>query len=450
MNVFARLSRTQIIRFVSLCGLILAVIAIAIGLSVSLIRKKKNRTTTSTASQYHNHRFSGLVPSTLVPSAGRITTVTETTDTVVTTAICQFIEQSPIVVQNAGDDGELALISLTDFDGDHRIDLVYIPTNRETIEVYRGYNNGSFTHHEFYSHVQYLSVISLHLIDLNHDHHTDMIYQLEFAQGLEVHYGFGNGSFHSKTSIKIMDSFYPTDIVLGDPNGDTYFDVIADQLEEENAHVFLSTGIVNFTKTATHIIQSMFPPHRLSLADINNDIHLDVICTGNDELFGIALGIGNGTFHKQQTYSIPYTESPINPVIGDLNGDGIADLVFAKVEQPTIIVVLSNSNGTFQEFSTYSDTFESVLDVGLSALQLGHLNDDKNLDMAAVYYGAGYLQIYFGFGNGSFAQPITLLAKRSLSLVGLAFGDFNNDQHLDIVVADENKSQLIVLINDCQ
>lgn len=450
MKVFDLLSRIQIIRVGLLCGLILAVIAITIGLSVSLIRKRNNRTTTSTASQYQNQRFSCLVLSTLVPSTGEITNVTETTDTIVTTATCKFIEQSPIVVKNAGDDGELALIGLTDFDGDHRIDLVYIPTNQETIEVYRGYNNGSFTHHEFYSHVRYLSVISLHLIDLNHDQHTDMIYQLEFAPGLEVHYGFGNGSFQSKTNIKIMDSFYPTDIVLGDLNGDTYFDIIADEMEEESIHVFLSTEKINFANTATHIIQSMFPPYRLSLADINNDTHLDVICTGDQDLFGIALGIGNGTFHKQETYSKPYTESPISPAIGDLNGDGIADLVFINVAQSDIIVVLSNSNGTFQEFSIYSDTFESVSDARMRVVQLGYLNDDKNLDMAAVYYGAGYLQIYFGFGNGSFAQPIKLLEHRGLSLVGLAFGDFNNDQHLDIVVTDENKSQLIVLINDCQ
>lgn len=40
-----------------------------------------------------------------------------------------------------------------------------------------------------------------------------------------------------------------------------------------------------------------------------------------------------------------------------------------------------------------------------------------------------------------------LFVDRSLSLTGFALGDFNNDEDVDIVVADQKEDKLITLIN---
>ena len=60
----------------------------------------------------------------------------------------------------------------------------------------------------------------------------------------------------------------------------------------------------------------------------------------------VLLGNGNGTFQAQQTFATGY--GPIAMVMGDVNGDGIPDLVVVNAVGDTISVLLGNGNGTFQ------------------------------------------------------------------------------------------------------
>src|SRR5439155_4585321 len=79
----------------------------------------------------------------------------------------------------------------------------------------------------------------------------------------------------------------------------------------------------------------------LRVVDFNGDGKLDLVTSGGNVL----LGNGDGTFQAAQI--IPGADA-----VWDFNGDGHLDLVWATYG--TVLVLLGNSHGTFQDPLSYS------------------------------------------------------------------------------------------------
>ena len=91
----------------------------------------------------------------------------------------------------------------------------------------------------------------------------------------------------------------------------------------------------------------------------------------------VLLGVGDGTFLLQQTYAVEH--NPRSVVSGDLNSDGVLDLVTANKGDPsgaqgdTVSVLLGNGDGTFQAQQTYTagDAPASVVCADISCCWAG-------------------------------------------------------------------------------
>ena len=112
--------------------------------------------------------------------------------------------------------------------------------------------------------------------------------------------------------------------------------------------------------------------------------------------------------------------------MGDLNGDGLVDLVAPLANANSIAVYLGNGTGGFGA--------PSVIPGGTGALEgeLVDLNGDQQLDLALE--GLTEALVLFGNGAGGFSAPLTVsFAPETVSDVRT--GDFNGDGHRDLVVA---------------
>jgi hypothetical protein len=121
---------------------------------------------------------------------------------------------------------------------------------------------------------------------------------------------------------------------------------------------------------------------------------------------------------------------------GDLNGDGIPDLL---VTTPTALVAyLGNGDGTF--------TQKSSTPIGPGAVVLADFNHDGKLDFAT----SGNL-LALGNGDGTFQTPTAFVSNPPAGgFSNIAAGDINNDGWPDIVLtnADVPYSNLYVLLNN--
>jgi hypothetical protein len=186
-------------------------------------------------------------------------------------------------------------------------------------------------------------------------------------------------------------------------------------------------------------------------ADVNGDHKQDLLvgntCIGNNDCtsgsVAVMLGNGNGTFQPAVLYA---TGGPSRPAIavGDVNGDGIPDLVvtncltqtdpFCEGPEGAIGVLLGNGDGTFQPAVNYNTAGPDPWSVALA-----DLNGDKKLDLVVANRGSstvpGSVSVLLGNGDGTFQAAHTFGLLPAFSV---AVADVNADDKPDLVVASND------------
>jgi hypothetical protein len=131
---------------------------------------------------------------------------------------------------------------------------------------------------------------------------------------------------------------------------------------------------------------------------------------------------------------------PCSIATGDFNHDNLLDIVVINSGTNNIGIFLNYGNATFAPQMTFT-TGDSSRPVSVA---LGDFNNDTHLDVAVANYDTHNIGIFLGHGNGSFLSQ-TSFSTGSSRPVSLAVGDLNNDHWLDIVVANNGTNNVGVL-----
>ena len=135
--------------------------------------------------------------------------------------------------------------------------------------------------------------------------------------------------------------------------------------------------------------------------------------------------------------------------IGDLDGDGKADLVAAHgADFPvdlrklrTVSVLLNRGDGRFKPSHPYPTGKEGD-ELGAWSIAIGDLNGDGKLDVATGNPGAKSVSVLVNSGRGTFEAPVNYALNREPWDVAIA--DLNVDGKLDLATANPNTVSVLL------
>lgn len=336
-------------------------------------------------------------------------------------------------------------VAAADLNGDGIMDFITVGQNstfKSEVAVYLGQGDGDFVKHSTYVDSSGLAK-SVKIVDLNNDGIMDMATggSLDTDGAAVILLGQGNGSF-VKVATYATESSTSHDISFGDVNGDGYIDMVSAGLTDGltgEATVFIGNGNGTFGEVGTYATQGS-ASRAVSLGDINGDGLLDLVTAGYGGAgagLTVFMGCGDGSFGTGTSY---YTESwgSRSLALQDINGDGMLDIATAGNQggSGAASVFINQGDGTFNKVGTFATESSPGLMV-----QLGDVNGDGIVDLVSggTNGSVGEATLFHGNGDGTFTRISSYSSQGELISSG-TLADLNGDGVLDLLTLGWNGS----------
>jgi hypothetical protein len=335
--------------------------------------------------------------------------------------------------------------------------------------------------------------------DLNKDGKIDLV--LDTGNDISVYLGNGDGTFTAGNvyasvatvgyvTISDLDGDGNNDIYVGLANGGYYE---GDNFASNLSYALMGNGDGTFAGAPVVSNDGIFAAYTgTNLGDVNGDGLPDLIVQGTNSnntftsVFTVDLGTSKGSFNPASTITMPASfvlggstissanVSVYSYAVGDVNGDGKADLVFLTNGASSLTysgliywTALSNGDGTFA--TPVPSLLPQIAPTGdvdstsptITGLHLADLNGDGKADMLFTFSEVGgsptgpftYTNLSLegftvlpGNGDGTFGTPVSTYTYNSATpapnltsppeVVNIA--DLNDDGKQDVLAVSSN------------
>jgi hypothetical protein len=203
--------------------------------------------------------------------------------------------------------------------------------------------------------------------------------------------------------------------------------------ENESIEIHINLGNFEFRSES---IPVSYAPLSADVGDIDGDGNADIVTSEHStrrdpalERITVFLGTGDGRFeHATDVFAI---DRPVSLAVANFNQDQYDDVAVASEEADTVNILFSNGDGTFQE------PVEIDIDKNPRMILAADFDDDGAPELIVTTGARSFRTfIFLNDGAGNFVQ--TELPEWTYSLFVLAAHDLNRDGHLDFAIAKYN------------
>lgn len=313
-------------------------------------------------------------------------------------------------------------VTVTDVNGDKIPDMITV--GGSTIQTWFGNGFGAFVTGPRLL-TEWMAIVNAVPVDLNGDGETDLVIAGQAqnpAYGIGVCFGNGDGTFQQPVLYPIGGTGYTTTgVALGDFNGDGILDAVVGG--ETGIWLFTGKGggVFNTGVLLTPSISGL--RRNIVTADFNGDGKLD-LAAATDSGFVVLFGNGNGTFQSPVSYTAASLPEWI--AIGDLNRDGHLDIAIAAPaagSEGLVYIYLNNGKGRFSA--------PSEVPLICDQIAIGDVNGDGIPDLVS---SLGFVS--FGLGKAKFAPAVYYPVETSEPSQNVVLADLRKKGLTDILFAE--------------
>jgi hypothetical protein len=277
--------------------------------------------------------------------------------------------------------------------------------------------------------------------DMNSDGNPDLVIANTGTAYLSILLGNGKGGFVPSPHSPFATVSYPHvhGVVAADFMGNGKPAVITDSWGHDQILMLPGDGNGNLIMPGTLFHTGKRPYERLRSADLNGDGRPDVVTTDMDSnAVTVLLGDGHGGLHEAAGSPFAAGVAPWSMAVGDLNRDGKLDLAVLPYDhdvtdpaQLRVTVLFGDGRGGFAKM--HGSPLSLAGCRGPDRVAIGDVNGDGIPDIVVSCAQNARLMLYLGSPSGAF-RTSTLEVKTGWS--GLAVADLLGDGRDEIIVSN--------------